>query len=481
MEMNLIKGYVGSEIHETNINQEEIKMGENVQTNVEAIIGKLEKSFEVFNNCKIGDSIDFEKLQINIPVLEYQGKKHQEKDWYVFRLSETLVKNGKVYSIRRNLIRILSENIIIEIDLDFYKKKIEEIKVSSESFTEALLRLENGNIFFNKDFGIIALSLGNPENNINHSPSEESYFMDLGQTNEMIELYIAHQLSLNLTLKELKKHFRDYYEKLLQLCKESNNDQIAYTITPAVLRFVSNDDAEYKNQDIYGYGIDLEIIEHIINNYSNEECKYNELQAEVINSLKPGDVISERYFEHFTQMPASVYSITEISDFKAETGEINLKIIEERPGYCGTVIKNDEKEFIAITDTYQTILHFCKEKDGSIQKIRGYRLADYIYKKSDGSEKRFNNNYHIFKKISENIETVYSEPYFGSDIREMMTVLRSMTVEELKNEKIIDFDFISLGEQLDAIKKFEGSVKIDKVEETSLYDIYQNLKLKNLI
>ena len=62
-----------------------------------------------------------------------------------------------------------------------------------------------------------------------------------------------------------------------------------------------------------------------------------------------------------------------------------------------------------------------------------------------------------------------------------MTVLRSMTVEELKNEKIIDFDFISLGEQLDAIKKFEGSVKIDKVEETSLYDIYQNLKLKNYI
>ena len=61
--------------------------------------------------------------------------------------------------------------------------------MSSESFTEALLRLENGNIFFNKDFGIIALSLGNPENNINHSPSEESYFMDLGQTNEMIELY----------------------------------------------------------------------------------------------------------------------------------------------------------------------------------------------------------------------------------------------------------------------------------------------------
>ena len=56
-----------------------------------------------------------------------------------------------------------------------------------------------------------------------------------------------------------------------------------------------------------------------------------------------------------------------------------------------------------------------------------------------------------------------------------------MTVEELKNEKIIDFDFISLGEQLDAIKKFEGSVKIDKVEETSLYDIYQNLKLKNYI
>ena len=54
-------------------------------------------------------------------------------------------------------------------------------------------------------------------------------------------------------------------------------------------------------------------------------------------------------------------------------------------------------------------------------------------------------------------------------------------IEELKNEKIIDFDFISLGEQLDAIKKFEGSVKIDKVEETSLYDIYQNLKLKNLI
>ena len=125
MEMNLIKGYVGSEIHETNINQEEIKMGKNVQTNVEAIIGKLEKSYEVFNNCKIGDSIDFEKLQINIPVLEYQGKKHQEKDWYVFRLSETLVKNGKVYSIRRNIIRILSENIIIEIDLDFYKKKIE--------------------------------------------------------------------------------------------------------------------------------------------------------------------------------------------------------------------------------------------------------------------------------------------------------------------------------------------------------------------
>jgi hypothetical protein len=63
----------------------------------------------------------------------------------------------------------------------------------------------------------------------------------------------------------------------------------------------------------------------------------------------------------------------------------------------------------------------------------------------------------------------------------MITVLKSMTVEELKNEKIIDFDFISLGEQLDAIKKFEGSVKIDKVEETSLYDIYQNLKLKNLI
>ena len=60
----------------------------------------------------------------------------------MFRLSETLVKNGKVYSIRRNLIRILSENIIIEIDLDFYKKKIEEIKVSNESFTEALLGLE---------------------------------------------------------------------------------------------------------------------------------------------------------------------------------------------------------------------------------------------------------------------------------------------------------------------------------------------------
>ena len=30
MEMNLIKGYVGSDINETNINQEEIKMGENV-------------------------------------------------------------------------------------------------------------------------------------------------------------------------------------------------------------------------------------------------------------------------------------------------------------------------------------------------------------------------------------------------------------------------------------------------------------------
>ena len=111
MEMNLIKGYVGSEIHETNINQEEIKMGKNVQTNVEAIIGKLEKSYEVFNNCKIGDSIDFEKLQINIPVLEYQGKKHQEKDWYVFRLSETLVKNGKVYGIRGNIIKILSSQV----------------------------------------------------------------------------------------------------------------------------------------------------------------------------------------------------------------------------------------------------------------------------------------------------------------------------------------------------------------------------------
>ena len=55
------------------------------------------------------------------------------------------------------------------------KKKIEEINVSNESFTEALLGLENGNIFFNKDFGIIALSLGNPENNINYRSSEESY------------------------------------------------------------------------------------------------------------------------------------------------------------------------------------------------------------------------------------------------------------------------------------------------------------------
>lgn len=52
MKNNSSKGYVANDINETNINQEEIKMGKNVQTNGEIILNKLEICDYILSNAK---------------------------------------------------------------------------------------------------------------------------------------------------------------------------------------------------------------------------------------------------------------------------------------------------------------------------------------------------------------------------------------------------------------------------------------------
>ena len=354
----------------------------NINANQE-VVEIIDNALTVLQTASVGDTIDLDILKIQIPLVIYKGQKDQTSGCYIFNHDNYFSGKGTVYYSKEGNINLLCGKTIIEININELKKEIDKINSSDVNGDETGYERLNGFVLLNKTAYFLAWSLGEPNENIKNTNDSNGPFIDLAVHKGVIDCVILFELSLKLSLWDMKKYFNNYFNQILKFTKMHYLGQLEYVLTPFPVAFYrifnqSDTDKEWGDngceelRDILVETQTIEIIFFIINQYSNDEDKTKKLKQEVVNSLKPGDIVVE---EFFPELPI-LFRVTKTvkkSDYLSEFFKT------EKDSFYGyaTVLINDRNQFTAITDD-EIIIHSNKNRAGTLLETHGYVFEEQI-------------------------------------------------------------------------------------------------------
>ncbi len=445
MKNNSSKGYVANDINETNINQEEIKMGKNVQTNGEIILNKLEICDYILSNAKTGDYICFDNLEIVIPKFVFNGEKSEDERYYRLELDGSLNGEGKVIYNNENCIELVADKTIVVINRRKIKDGISNIKNGLNSNFELL---EN-KVKSEYKFDFYSWNLGKAEKNIMKLGNSE----EIGCSEENIYINMLLILCSKMDIDEMEKHFGKEYEDFKSYVKKYFMEDFLF-LSNRIVCGLKNIEEE---QDIFIKTLPA----CMVGIRTKSEYVQKSLINEIINDTKVGEFINTNLFSDNLE----VYEIIEARKNNSNQSKNFVELRKTNHDSSNIfVIKNDSTDFLAISGTGE-IYEGIKDSNGGIKNVIGYKNNFYAGVKDIDCR-----TLNILKvlKYSELSIDFYN---FESMVFDFLDEIKDMTLEEMRTKKLIELNFLS-DSKANIIEKDYEKMEVETSSIYSLYDIY---------